>query len=75
MLPPGDWDLLYMPLLSLYLLLGASLSLTGIQVTARIRATFSMSFFGTLIGTLNLMLSRRPVAQKKALLLGFLDDE
>ena len=32
-----------------------------------------MSFFGALIGTLNLVLSRRAVAQKKALLLGFLD--
>ena len=51
------------------------MALTAFQVTARIRATFSMSFFGALIDTLNLMLSRRAVAQKKALLLGFLDVE
>ncbi len=48
-------------------------SLTAFQVTARIRATFLMSIFVALIGTLNLVLSRRAVAQKKALLLGFLD--
>ena len=47
--------------------------LTAFQVTAHIRATFSMSFFVALIDTLNLVLRRRAVAQKKALLLGFLD--
>ena len=42
---------------------------------ARIRATFRTSFFGAVVGTLNFVLSRRPVAQKKALLLGFLHVE
>ncbi len=32
-----------------------------------------MSFFGALVSTLKFLLSRRVVAQKKALLLGFLD--
>ena len=42
---------------------------------AHICATFLTSFFGELFGTLNFMLRRRAVAQKKALLLGFFDVE
>ena len=47
--------------------------LTAFQVMAYVYATFLTRFFGDLIGSLNFMLSRRAVAQKKALLLGFLD--
>ena len=46
-----------------------SSTLTAFQLMARIRATFSTSFFGAVVGTLNFVLTRRPVAQKKALLL------